>query len=100
MGITLQFRHISCQEALHSIRQSLLLRGQHSLPSYVLFVDLDKAFDTIQHELLFQILSKYGLPKELINVVEKLYKNCKVKLTISDTKELQTQFVPHVLLMS
>jgi len=41
-----------------------------------------KAFDTIQHELLYQILAKYGLPNELIKVIKKMYSNCKVKLSI------------------
>ena len=50
----------------------------------MLFVDLVKAFSTIKHELLFQILSKYSPPKELINAVKKLYKNSKVKLTIRE----------------
>ena len=72
VGITSQFGHIGCQEALHSIRWSLLLRRQHGLPSYVLFIDLVKAFNTIQHELLFQILSKYSIPKELINIMKKM----------------------------
>jgi len=72
VGITLQFGHISCQEALHSISWSLLLRRQHGLPSYVLFTDLINGFNTIQHELLFQILSKYSIPKELINIMKKM----------------------------
>ena len=43
----------------------------------------------VQHEVLFQILSKYGLPKELTNVIKKMYKTCKVKLTIGEiTKDI------------
>ncbi len=62
LGANTQFGHIGCQEAQHIIKRALLLRRQHGLESFVLFVDLVKAFDTIQHTLLVQILEKYGIP--------------------------------------
>ena len=61
---TSQFGHIRCQEAQHVIKRALLLRRQHGLESYAIFVDLVKAFDTVQHDLLCQILTKYGLPPQ------------------------------------
>ena len=57
-----QFGHIGCQEAQHILKRALLLRRQHGLESYAIFVDLVKAFDTVNHDLLCQILAKYGLP--------------------------------------
>ena len=75
---TSQFGHVGCQEAQHTIKRALLLRRQHGLESYAIFVDLVKAFDTVNHQLLCQILSKYGLPP-LVEIVRKLYNNCTVK---------------------
>ena len=60
-----QFGHIRCQDAQHIIKRALLLRRQHGLESYTIFVDLVKAFDTVHHDLLCQILAKYGLPPPL-----------------------------------
>jgi len=77
-----QFGHIGCQEAQHTIKRALLLRRQHGLESYAIFIDLVKAFDTIHHDLLCQILSKYGLPPIIVNNVRKLYNNCKVKIKV------------------
>ena len=77
-----QFGHIGCQEAQHTIKRALLLRRQHGLESYAIFIDLVKAFDTIHHDLLCQILSKYGLPPLIVNNVRKLYNNCKVKIKV------------------
>ncbi len=57
------------------------MRRQHGLESFVLFVDLVKVFDTIQHTLLLQILERYGIPLALKIVSEKMYKNCQVEIT-------------------
>ena len=80
-----QFGHIGCQEAQHILKRALLLRRQHGLESYAVFVDLVKAFDTVHHDLLCQILAKYGLPPLLVQTVKKLYKNCKVKIRVGKT---------------
>jgi len=44
--------YVGCQEVLHSIRNALMIRWHHGLESFVLFIDLVKAYDTIQHEIL------------------------------------------------
>ena len=77
-----QFGHIGCQEAQHTIKKALLLRRQHGMESYAVFVDLVKAFDTVNHDLLGQILLKYGLPPTLVQNVKKLYNNCRVKIKV------------------
>ncbi len=74
--------HIGCQEAQHPIKKALLLRRQHRLESYGIFVYLVKAFDTINHELLYWILLKYGLPPGLVQKVKKLNSNCRVKIKV------------------
>ena len=82
IGAPTQFGHVGCQEALHTIRNILTTRRHHGKDTYVLFVDLVKAFDTVDHEVLFQILAKYGIPPALITVIRKMYKDCRIKLTI------------------
>jgi len=41
---------------------------------HVLFIDLVKAFNTINHNMMWTILSKYGLPDETINVIKNFMK--------------------------
>ena len=74
-----QFGHIRCQEALHSLRYTLILRKQHGLETYAIFVDLVKTFATVNHSLLIKVLSKYGIPPTMCRTIAKLlYENCKV----------------------
>jgi hypothetical protein len=44
----------------------LQMRREHHLATHVLFVDLVKAFDTANHELLLELLRKYGAPEDLV----------------------------------
>ena len=78
-----QFGHIGCQEALHVIRSALALRHHHGLKTYAIFINLVKAFDTTEHELMFQVLSIYGVPEDCINVIKKMYKNCTIQINLS-----------------
>ena len=56
--ITYKFGHIRCQGDLHSLRSTLMIWRHCGLKSCALFVDLVKAFDSIQHEVLYMILKK------------------------------------------
>jgi len=81
IGTPNQFGHIGCQEALHTIRNILITRRLHGKETYVLFVDLVKAFDTVIHQALFTILTKYGIPQNLITVIKKMYHTVKLSFT-------------------
>eukprot|EP00978_Attheya_sp_CCMP212_P040944 scaffold229102_cov58-Attheya_sp.AAC.1 len=60
----------------------LELRRNHNLPTWALFVDLVKAFDTANHALMYIILKKYGVPPQLCNAIERLYKGASVNLKV------------------
>jgi hypothetical protein len=81
-----QFTTIGHQQAMHSLRAALSIRRAHNIDTYVLFVDLVKAYDMVNHSLLFRILKKYGIPEELVEVVERMYKDCKVHVQVGKEK--------------
>lgn len=74
-------------DALFCLRLALQLCKEHQLDSYVLFVDLIKAFDTANHELLFQLLEKYGAPPTLVDVVRRLHDEFKLELKLGGKKK-------------
>ena len=48
-------------------------RREHSLESWILFLDLVKAFDRVPRELLWSILGKLGVPPKLIQLLKSLH---------------------------
>jgi hypothetical protein len=68
------------------------MRKNHNLPSYVAFVDLVKAYDTANHELLLTLLEKYRAPPHFVSAVEKMNQNLVVVLKIE--KEVQELWQP------
>jgi hypothetical protein len=56
------------------------VRNTNKTPTYCSLIDLIKAFDTANHDLLFAILEKYGAPRALIEVIRHLHDNFQLKL--------------------
>jgi hypothetical protein len=48
---------------------------------------LEKAFDTVRHELLFKLLEIYGIPEDMIKVIQRLYKKVMLKLKSGSAKD-------------
>ena len=53
---------------------------------YMIFVDFQKAFDSIHRETLWKIMEAYGIPGKLINMIKALYKNTRVAVIHDKSK--------------
>lgn len=71
-----------CPYGSFSIMTLLQMRKVIDKSTWVVFVDLIKAFDSINHQLLFKLLEKIEIPNRVILVITNLYKNFKIKLTV------------------
>jgi hypothetical protein len=71
-------------DGLFNTSIGLQKRKEHGLDTWVLFIDLMKAFDTVPRELLFQILRKFGMPDHFVNLVIRLHTKCKIKFKVGD----------------
>lgn len=92
-GIKNQFggmRDVGCADGQFVLKSLLHLRHQHNL--YAMFIDLVKAYDTLNHELLFKVLEKYGAHPKYINCVRRMYSALIAKVKIGSEMEeiLQT----------
>ena len=84
-GVKAQFGSqpgLGCSDGLYTLRSVLTTRRYHNQPTWALFVDLVKAFDTVNHELLFKLLERYGVPKDVASVVKRMYEGMLVKLKV------------------
>jgi hypothetical protein len=61
----------------------LQLRRHHNFPTWALCVDLAKAFDAANHDLLFGLLlSKHGVPDHLVDIIRQLCHDTEIKLKV------------------
>ncbi len=72
--------------ALHSLRNLLITRRQNGKESFNLFIDLVKAFDTIDQNIIFMILEKYGILHELHAIIKKMCTNVQLQFMIGKEK--------------
>ena len=49
---------------------------------YIAFVDFTKAFDTVNRDLLYKHLAKFGCPPKFIRMIKKLYSNVHARLIV------------------
>jgi Reverse transcriptase (RNA-dependent DNA polymerase) len=73
-----------CSDAIFALKMALLKRKEHGLGSWVLFVDLVKAFDSVDRTVMLEILAKYGAPAHLVRLIGILHANVRVKFSLGD----------------
>lgn len=71
-----------CVDAVFTIKSALRKRREHGLESWVLFLDLVKAFYRVLRKLLWETLEKFGVPTKLVSLLKALHKDFTVKISI------------------
>uniref|UniRef100_A0A914VFU1 Reverse transcriptase domain-containing protein n=1 Tax=Plectus sambesii TaxID=2011161 RepID=A0A914VFU1_9BILA len=64
-------------DAIHATRLLLEKHREKRQPLHVAFLDLEKAFDRVPHHLIWYALRRSGIPEELVNWVQLLYRDPK-----------------------
>jgi hypothetical protein len=76
-----------CADATFTLKTALQTLREHNHEAHVLFVDLVKAYDTVNRELLWKILARLGVPPQMIRVLQKLYKNVTYHMNVAGMKK-------------
>jgi hypothetical protein len=67
----------SCEEHIHSLYTILNDRKISKKSTYVCFVDMRKAFDTVEHNLLWYKLQRIGVRVKFFTAIQSLYNEVK-----------------------
>ena len=71
-----------CNDAVFTVKMAMKKRREHSKETWILFLDLVKAFDRVPRELLWQLLEKFGVPPKLVRLLKALHKHVIVKFEV------------------
>ena len=69
-------------DASFSLKQALRKRREHGQETWVLFIDLVKAFDRVPRELLWDVMLRYGVPPKLVSLLRALHATVHVQFEV------------------
>ena len=70
-------------DMIFSARQLMEKCKEQRVPLYQVFVDLTKAFDTVNRDALWTILGKLGCPEQFVEMLKKLHLNMKARVNVN-----------------
>jgi hypothetical protein len=71
-----------CMNQVATLLEVVKRREFRGLKTYLCFIDFEKAYDNVSHELLFNKLEKYSVPGYLINTLKDIYGNTEMRIRI------------------
>ena len=77
--------HRGTVDGIVNVKSVVQLRREAGLPTWALWVDLRKAFDTVSRKMMVLVLAKYGVPPRLCAIFEALYATANVQLIVGDS---------------
>ena len=73
-----------CADKIFILRNIIEQCTEWQRQLYINFVDFEKAFNSIHRETLWRILRAYGIPQEIVLLIESFYNNFTCKVGSSD----------------
>ena len=65
----------SCTDHIATLRILMEQSIEWQSPLYAVFVDFQKAFDSVDREVIWKLMQHYGFPPKLITLIQQLYSN-------------------------
>lgn len=67
-----------------TLQQIIEKRSEFAMKTFACFVDIKKAYDSLDRELLWKILSEYGISGKLLSAIKSLYDNTTASVRIKN----------------
>ena len=77
-----------CFDAIFSIKTLIKKRREHGLETWLLLIDLVKAFDRVPRELLWRVMLKQGVPPKIVSLLKALHATVKVQFEVGGVKKV------------
>ncbi len=74
-------------DSIFTFKQLISKRVEYGLETWLLLIDLVKAFDRVPRELLWEIMTSKGVPVMLISLLKSLHKTVKDTFIIDDFEQ-------------
>ncbi|CAF1534892.1 unnamed protein product [Adineta ricciae] len=76
----------STVDQIFTLQQTIEKSWEYAKPIYALFIDLEKAYDRVPRNILWNVLKEYGIRNQLLSAIQSLYKNCQSCVRINGSK--------------
>jgi hypothetical protein len=80
-------------DGIFTVKQLINKRREHGLETWVLFLDLVKAFDRVPRELLWAVMLKQGVPPKLVSLLKAMHATVHVKFEIDGVARILASII-------
>ena len=80
----------SCNDHIITLRNIIEQSQEFNSKLYITFVDFERAFDTLNRSVMWQIIENYGIPRKFINIIQALYNKFSVNGLLSEPVQITT----------
>jgi hypothetical protein len=70
----------SCADQIATLRIILEQSQEFRSPLYAGFLDFEKAFDSLDREVLWQLMRHYAIPEKFINIIKNIYSGTQCRI--------------------
>ncbi|XP_078603943.1 uncharacterized protein LOC144877771 [Branchiostoma floridae x Branchiostoma japonicum] len=74
-------RNRSCSDQIATLRIIVEQSTEFNSQLYAVFIDYEKAFDSVDRSTLWNILAHYGIPSKIINMIKVFYTNFQAQVS-------------------
>lgn len=71
-------------ENVLTLKEIIARNKQLKKELYLVFIDIEKAYDTVNRQILIKLLRHIGVDEKIVEVIENLYNDNKVQFTLGD----------------
>lgn len=73
-------KDFSTLDHILTIKQIIEKYQEYHLPYYIAFVDYNKAFDSLKHNMIWEALKNQGISTKYIHIISNIYKNMTARI--------------------